>query len=214
MDRKELVRALVEDHGRLWSEEIGAKIEADTPEDWFHWLLAALLMSARIDVTKAAQASAALRLEDLRTVPAVLDCDRAHLVRVLNENGYARFDNKAADQIREAAELVEREYGGDLRRLREAGGDAEGIRARLKQVKGIGDVGADIFAREAQLAWDELFPMADPHAVRQAQALGLPERPEELAQIAGGRLRFVRLVTGLARSWLAGASDRVKEAAG
>ncbi|MFP4044218.1 MAG: hypothetical protein ACLFTP_06570 [Rhodosalinus sp.] len=213
MDRKELVRALIEDQGRLWSEEIGARIDLDTPEDWFHWLLGALLMSARIDATMAAKAAGALKLEEMSTVQGVLETERDQRIRVLNENCYARFDNVGADQIFEAAQLVQESYGGDLRRLREEGGDAAGIRARLKGVKGIGDVGADIFLREAQLVWDEVFPMADAHALEQAKDLGLPERPEELAQIAGGRERFVRLVTALARVWLDGPSDRVKEAA-
>ena len=213
MERKALVRALIEDQGRLWSEEIGARIDADTPDEWFHWLLGALLMSARISATKAAQAAGALKLEGLSTVQGVLDSDREHRVRVLNENGYARFDNRGADQLLSAAQLVRDDHGGDLRRLRPAGKDAPGIRAALKRVDGIGDVGADIFLREAQLVWDEVFPMADDSALEQARALGLPERPEELAQIAGGRERYVRLVTALARAAIEGLSDRVKEAA-
>jgi endonuclease III len=213
MDRKALSRALIEDQGRLWSEEIGARIDADTPDEWFHWLIAALLMSARISATQAAQAAGALKVEDLNTVQGVLESDREQRIRVLNENGYARFDNVGADQIFEAAQLVQEEYGGDLRHLRAQGGDANAIRARLKQVKGIGEVGADIFCREAQLVWDELFPMADGHAIEQARAFGLPDRPEELAQIAGGRERYVRLVTALARAWLDGPSEKVKEAA-
>lgn len=213
MERKEFVRALIEDQGRLWSEEIGARIDHDTPDDWFHWLLGALLMSARIDATMAAKAAGALKLEEMSTVQGVLETGRDQRIRVLNENCYARFDNQGADRIFEAAQLVQERYGGDLRRLREEGRDAGGIRARLKEVKGIGEVGADIFAREAQLVWDELFPMADGHALEQAKVFGLPERPEELAQIAGGRERYVRLVTALARSWLDGPSDRVKEAA-
>jgi hypothetical protein len=35
----------------------------------------------------------------------------------------------------------------------------------LKEFKGIGDVGANIFCREAQIAWDELYPFADRKAL-------------------------------------------------
>lgn len=213
MARKEIVRALVEDQGRLWSEEIGARIDADTPDEWFHWLLGALLMSARISATQATQAAGALKVEELNTVQGLLESDRDQRIRVLNENGYARFDNRGADQIMAAAERVRDAYDGDLRRLRAEGGDAAGIRARLKAFDGIGEVGAEIFAREAQLVWDEVFPTADDHALEEARALGLPDRPEDLAQIAGGRERYVRLIAGLTRAWLDGPTDRVKEAA-
>ena len=213
MAREDVVKALIEDQGRLWSEEIGAPIDADTPDAWFHWLLGAVLMSARIGARQAAQAAGALEREELNTVQGVLDADREQRIRVLNENGYARFDNRGADQIMAAAERVRDAYGGDLRRLRAEGGDAAGIRARLQDFDGIGEVGAEIFAREAQLLWDELFPTADEHALDQARALGLPDRPEALAQIAGGRARYVRLIAALTRAWLDGPTDRVKEAA-
>jgi hypothetical protein len=56
-------------------------------------------------------------------------------------------------------------YAGDLRTLREeAGGRPEQERALLKQFKGIGDVGADIFLREVQAVWDEVRPFVDRRA--------------------------------------------------
>jgi hypothetical protein len=51
-------------------------------------------------------------------------------------------------------ELLDR-YRGDLRRLRaEAGQDPQRERQLLKVVKGLGEVGVDIFFREAQVAWE------------------------------------------------------------
>lgn len=213
MSRKDVVGALLREQGCLFSEEIGANIARDVPQQWFHWLLGALLLSARIRAEQAVQAAAALKAEGLHTIDAILAARRGDLTGVLNRNGYARFDNVGADRIRAAATLTHEEYGGDLRNLRDAGGDAAGIETRLKAFQGIGDAGAGIFCREAQLSWDALFPRADARALKAARELKLPDRVADLAQIAGGRERFVRLVSALTRVALDGPADAVRKAA-
>lgn len=45
-------------------------------------------------------------------------------------------------------------------------------------------ISTDIFFREVQVAWDELFPFADRRALEGAGKLGLPEDPEALADLA------------------------------
>lgn len=209
----DVIEALIETQGQLYSEEIGADIARDTPQEWFHWLLGVQLMSARIDAAHAVQAARALRDEGLHKVDAILQGGRSRRVAVLNGNGYARFDNRGADQMQEAAEQVDRAYGGDLRRLRDAGGDADGIARELQGIKGIGPKGAQIFCREAQIAWDALFPMIDDASAAQAQDLGLPADATTLARHAGTRERHVRLVAALTRASLDGPSDRVKDVA-
>lgn len=214
VDETAVARALIADQGQLFSEQVGANIARDVPQQWFHWLLTALLCSARISGRNALQAAAALKEEGLHKVDALLESDRPRRIRVLNRNGYARFDNVGADQIRAAAELVDREYGGDLRRLRAAAeGDAGRVAALLQKVKGIGPAGAAIFCREAQLVWDELAPQADDLCLDRAGRLGLPRDAAALADLAGSRERFVRLLAGLARAALDGPSERVAEAA-
>lgn len=214
MSQDEIAEALIADQGELFSEQVGAAIARDVPQQWFHWLLTAQLCSARIGAKQALKAAAALKDAGLHKVKAILDSDRQARIRVLNRNGYARFDNVGADQMRAAAELVDRDYDGDLRNLRKAAGGArDAIAKRLQAVKGIGPAGAGIFCREAQIAWDELAPMADDLCLRQAEELGLPRDAARLADLAGSRERYVRLLAGLARAALDGPSDRVKAAA-
>ena len=121
---------------------------------------------------------------------------------MLNANGYARFDNRGADQMHDLARQVRDWYGDDLRRLRDEGGDRDGILKRLQDFKGIGPGGAAIFAREAQLAWDALYPMLDKAASGQAADRGLPADPDTLADRAGTRDRFTRLAAALTREAL------------
>jgi hypothetical protein len=214
MDREKLVDALIADHGALYSEEIGADIARDEPLQWFHWLEAALLMSARIDAAQAIEAVRALKADGLHKPDALRSGNRQHLVAVLNKNGYARYDNQGADYLRAAAERVEDAYGGDLRRMAESAEDADELLEALTGFKGIGRTGAMIFAREAQIAWDKLFPVLDDMSARQAAQMGLPDDARELADLAGSRERFTRLVAALVRVSLGKPSDKVKDAAG
>src|ERR687888_69109 len=119
------------------------------------------------------------------TTPQKLDRTTwAQRVRVLNRAGYARYDESTSRMLGDTCALLLERYRGDLRRLREeAGRDPKRERALLKAFKGLGDVGVDIFFREAQLAWKELYPFADrrgpPAAAPPARAseAGAPTTP-------------------------------------
>ncbi|MEY8841301.1 hypothetical protein AB9K41_19920, partial [Cribrihabitans sp. XS_ASV171] len=104
MARTDLIDALIEDHGTLYSEEIGANIARDVPQQWFHWLLGALLLSARISAGNAVEAAQALKEEGLHKAEAIRHANHQHLVALLNRNGYARYDNQGADYIHAAAD--------------------------------------------------------------------------------------------------------------
>ncbi len=108
-------------------------------------------------------------------------------------------------------ELLLDRYGGDLRNLREeASRDPERERELLKEFKGTGDVGTDVFFREVQVAWDESFPFADRRALEGARELGLEDNAEALAQLVGHR-DFPKLVAALVRVQLEGDHDEVLE---
>jgi hypothetical protein len=76
----------------------------------------------------------------------------------------------------------------------------------------MGDVGVDIFFREAQAVWEELFPFADRRALEAAGRLGLPKQPGGLVDVVG-RERFPQLVAALVRVELADDYEAVREAA-
>lgn len=63
------------------------------------------------------------------------------------------------------AAMLQDKYQGDLRKLRDA---AERERDLLKECKGLSEVGVDIFMREAQIVWPELYPFADRKALQAA----------------------------------------------
>ena len=203
-DRDALVKALLDTRGRTFCEELGIDISGGSASALFRWLVAALLFSARIDAGIALRAARALSEAGMTTPGAMADAGWQARVAVLNGAGYARFDERTATMLGESCALLLDRYGGDLGRLREEADRSPGEeRKRIKEFKGIGDVGADIFFREAQIPWPENRPFADHAAVDAASTMGLPGTAEGLAALVAEE-DFPRLVAALVRTRLAG----------
>lgn len=195
-----VVEALLQRHGQTFADEIGVDVAKGTPQELFGLLCASILFSARISSDIAVRASQALREQGWRSAHKLAEATWAERTRVLNEAGYARFDERTSSMLGDTAQLLIDSYDGDLRRLRqEAGRDPGRERTLLKEVKGLGDVGVDIFFREAQAVWDELYPFADKRARKTAGELGLDDEPEELAKLVD-KAEFPRFVAGLVRA--------------
>jgi hypothetical protein len=77
-------------------------------------------------------------------------------------------------------------------------------------VQGHRDTGVDIFFREVQGEWDELYPFVDGRAAESAARLGLPRDGGKLADLVP-RKDFTRLVAALVRAGLAGAYDELTD---
>lgn len=178
MGRAETVDALLERHGTSFSQEVGVDLTEDTPSALWSWYLTCLLLSARISSDLAVRAARAYLRTIGRGVRATEKATWEERVEVLNANGYARYDERTSSMLGDTAAAVRERYGGDLRRLREeAAGDPSRIHSLLQQFKGVGRVGADIFSREAQVTWEELYPFVDDVAAGIADRLGLGRRP-------------------------------------
>jgi hypothetical protein len=208
-----VIEALLERHGQTYAEELDIKLAKGTPSVLFRLLVASILFSARIGAGQAVKAAHALTEAGWTTAEKLAATSWQERVRVLNRHGYARYDERTASMLGDACELLLDRYRGDLRRLRaEAGQDPKQERRLLKEVKGLGEVGVDIFFREAQVAWEELFPFLDRRAAQAARRLGLDADPGVLAGDRRPEV-FARLVAALVRTELANDHDAVLEAA-
>ncbi|MDX1625728.1 MAG: hypothetical protein R3323_04365 [Wenzhouxiangellaceae bacterium] len=212
--RERLVEALLERHGRSFAAEAGIDLADNTPAPLFQMLCLSLLFSAKIGSDLAMDAMRALIDAGWTTAAKMADASWEERSSALKGAGYARFDERTSTMLGETAERVRDEYDGDLRELRNRS-EREPDRQRelLKDFKGLGDVGVDIFFREVQAAWPELHPFADDKALDGARALGLPADAGELAEFVD-RDRFPALVAALVRTELAGDADEVRRAAG
>ena len=212
-ETQRVVSALLAKHGRTYCDELAINIARNTPSVLFRWLCATMLFSARINARAAVSASTALTRwgwTSARKMAASTWEERTH---VLNGAGYARYDESTSTKLGEAAGLLLDRYDGDLRRLREeAGRDAGNEHRLIQQFKGIGPVGADIFCREMQVAWPELYPFVDAVALDTARQLKIGDTALELSTLVE-RDDFPRLVASLVRTHLARDYDEVKRQA-
>lgn len=199
-DPKQTVRLLLSRHGRLFSEEIGIDLASNGASELFCWLLASLLFSTRISHAIASKSARVLIQRGWRTPQALARTTWQERVTALDEGGYVRYDERTSTMLGHDAELLIDRYDGDLRKLREeAARDPARERALLMELKGIGEVGVNIFFREVQLVWPELFPFADARTLADARSLRLPATPHSLRTLVRGRRDFVRLVSALVR---------------
>jgi endonuclease III len=200
---------LLRRHGRTLADELGIDVASSPSSAPFQLLVMALLLSARIGHRIAMKATRAVLEAGWSTPERLAGSTWGARVEVLDSAGYARYDERTARMLGELAGLLLERYGGDLGRLREAAEhDPARERRLLTEIKGIGAVGCDIFFREIQLAWPELFPFADERALRAASRLGLPSTPEALAGLVP-RGEFPRLVAALVRAELSGEAPPV-----
>ncbi len=213
MSHKTLAKAVLDRHGQSYSDELGIDLSSNTPSPLYRWLVAATLFSARISQDIAVDAAKALSSAGWRTPEKMAEATWKQRTDTLNRSGYARYDESTSRMLGDSAQLLLDDYGGDLRKLRaEAGGDLGDMRKRLKAFKGIGDVGADIFLREVQLAWDEVYPFADKKALEAAKSIALPDDADALSKLVA-KQDFPRLLSGLVRMSLAHDEEDVKKAA-
>jgi hypothetical protein len=211
--RNQVVDALLERHGRTYASEIGIDPSSNTPSPLFRWLCSSILLSARISADIAVEAARALGKQGWTSPRKMAGSTWEARARTLNEAGYARYDERTSSMLGDTSSMLLEKYGGDLRKLREtAGHDPGRERQLLKECKGLGDVGVDIFFREMQTAWQELYPFADRRTLQAAGRLGLPDDAKSLARLAP-REGFPRLTAALVRVGLARDYDAVVERA-
>ena len=190
----ELVRRLLTTAGTTYADEAGIRLK-DEPMPLFQLLTLCMLASKPIDATIAVQAARELFRAGLRTPKSVLEADRADMISTFGRAHYVRYDESSATRLVDIAAAVRDDYGGDLRKL--ATHDVKATARLLKQFKGIGDTGADIFLREVQDVWTWVRPHFDKRAVAAARQLGLPADPDKLGALA--RRNNAKLAAALVR---------------
>jgi endonuclease III len=209
--KKAVAEKVLEKYGRTFSDQLGIYIEENTPSPLFRLLVFAILSSTRIRYEAAVEAAEALSKEGWNTPEKMAEATWRQRTDVLNESGYARYDESTSRMLEDTANILLEEYKGDLRNLREeAGRDPAQERKLLKKFKGLGDVGVDIFFREAQTAWDELMPFADDRALKAAKKLGLGDSISDLKNRVDKK-DFTRFIAGLVRIELEDAYGEIEK---
>ncbi|KAK4542239.1 hypothetical protein LTR36_006892 [Oleoguttula mirabilis] len=167
-----------------------------TAETMFAHLLNAMLTTTRISqqiAAKTVRTVIAAGYADLQTLEKSSWEERT---KVLTDGGYTHYREKTATQLGDLAELVRGKYEGDLSNLlkaaKEEAGSArgvtevrDGVRKRLQEVKGLGNVALDVFCDSVQGLWTELAPFLDSRSAKAAGTIGLPIDVQELYEAVG-----------------------------
>jgi hypothetical protein len=181
---EEIVRRLMNVAGTTYARSAGIPVK-DTPQPLFQLLMLCSLMSKPISADIAVAAAKELFAIGLRSPRAVALARRTNMIRAFGHAHYVRYDESTASRLPEMAALANDRYGGDLRGLAAASNHEVVVAKRfLKEFKGIGDTGADIFLREVQDVWTWARPYFDQKALSSARKLGLPTEPDRLATLA------------------------------
>ena len=185
---KDLIRRLMTVAGTTYADEAGIAMR-DKPKPLFQLLVLCVLASKPIDATIATQAARELFSAGLRTPESVLAAERDAMIAAFGRASYARYDESSATRLVDIATTLRDDYDGDLRQLAAvADHDVGAVKRLLKQFKGIGDAGADIFLREVQDVWTWVRPHFDERATAAARDIGLPADPVELSALAPRRV--------------------------
>ncbi|OBB96337.1 endonuclease [Mycobacterium sp. 852002-40037_SCH5390672] len=182
MDKR--VRRLLEVAGTTYAAQARIKM-SDKPMPLFQLLVLCMLASKPIDADIAMAAARELFKAGLRTPKAVQAADRQAMIEAFGRAHYVRYDESSATRLADMADRVRDDYSGDLRRLADRSRhDTAAAKRMLKQFKGIGDTGADIYLREVQDVWTWVRPYFDDRTIGAAKRLGLPAEPAKLGSLA------------------------------
>lgn len=190
------VNLLLESYGQSYAEQAGIRLK-DTPAPLFQLLVLALMLSARIAADKAVSATRSLFESGFTTAEKMAEASWQQRVDAITWSGYKRYDERTATFLGEAAQRVLDQYDGDLRQLHSAAqNDEKRLKERLKEFKGVGTTGADIFLREVQAVWPDIYPFADDRVLRVAADLDLSDSVESLSQLCSQQ-DFARLTAAM-----------------
>ncbi len=150
----------------------------------FEWLLASILFGNRISTAIAKRTFHAYRRAGLTDSQSIAKASWGDLVRVHGEGGYVRYDGITATYMKEVAEKVISDLGGDFSRLDRETQDPRDLERRLLEFKGVGPVTARIFLRELRGIWQNADPDLTDVELIAALELGLvTDKEHALAQL-------------------------------
>ncbi|OGM40171.1 D-amino-acid oxidase [Aspergillus bombycis] len=123
---------------------------------------------------------------------------------ILKDGGYSRYREQGATNLGELAELVESKYDGDLNNLlEEAHHNRDEVRQLIKEIKGLGDLGADLFFNNVQSVWPEIAPFVDKRSLQTADQVGIGTDLDAIyADLKRDSMKMSRLANGLSAARL------------
>ena len=180
MGKERIIKLLLEEFPKTYSEELGINLKSRKSGEIFKWFLASILFGARISETIAKNTYKTLEKYKLLTPKKILEAGWSFLVNpVMREGGYIRYDGKTSTMLLDISEKLLKEYK-TLTNLYKTSKDQKELEDRLKSFKGVGPVTIQIFLRELRDIW-KVDPELSRFTILAAKNLSLikSENPEK-----------------------------------
>ena len=202
------------------------------PETILAHVFNAMLTSTRISHELAAKSIACLIEAGYYDITTLKNSSWQERTEVLTKGGYTHYREKTATMLGELADLILDKYGktkiwrlysirntcnantpllidGDLNNiLKQTDSSPPKIRAALKEIKGIGEVGLDIFYDTAQGVWPCLAPFIDPRSQKTVEQLALGSMEQLWQEVGKDAMEMCKLTSALTTVRL---DNKVKE---
>ncbi|KAL8812892.1 MAG: hypothetical protein Q9200_000674 [Gallowayella weberi] len=184
---KRKAEALLTKYGTLTVSDLGvSNPSSPSPENIMALVYNAMLTSARIAHGLAFKSVKCLIEAGFQDIETLSKSSWKERTEVLTKGGYTRYREKTATALGDLAEFVGTKYDGDLNNLlSKANAEPARVRELVKEIKGIGNVGVDIFCDTAQGIWPCLAPFIDPRSMKTAKQCGLGEEIDDMWEAVG-----------------------------
>ncbi len=168
-----LARRVVDTLGGRYSAELGIDVDAGDTEIE-RWFIAATLFGTRISAAVAERTFRVLSEAGLARIGQARHIPQDDFIALLDEGGYARYDERTATRLRALSDMISERYDGRAAVIGRRFTTYPTLRAALDVLPGWGPVTIQLFLRELRGVWPGAQPPLDQRAAYAARHLGLP----------------------------------------
>ncbi|KAK6956379.1 hypothetical protein Daesc_001656 [Daldinia eschscholtzii] len=208
------IRQLISQYGELpLSQTDLSDPDKPTPDTVLALLLNAMLSSSRISHALAAKTIDLVIKAGYHKLDVLKKSTWEERTEVLTQGGYTHYREKTATMMGDLAQLIEDKYEGDLNTILQlTSEDPAKVRAELKNIKGLGDVGINIFFDTVQHIWTCLAPFVDPRSLKTAREIGIGDDVQVLwKEVSEDPEQMCRLAAALTKLRLDGKEKEFKD---
>ncbi len=168
---------LIENFGKLYSEELGINLKSKKEKEIFKWFMASVLFGKRINETIAKNTFNAMMKYKLTSPRAIIKFGWFRLVRkVMREGGYVRYDGMTSQYLLDISKKLIEDYGGKVTNIEKKAKDSKDLERRLLEFRGIGPTTVNIFLRELRGIWKKANPDIGKYTLLAANNLKISKR--------------------------------------
>ncbi|HEX7737493.1 MAG TPA: hypothetical protein VF458_21775 [Ktedonobacteraceae bacterium] len=132
---------------KIQASDLGIDLSSPQESAYFRWFLACLLFGKPVQQEVARRTYETFVKDGLTTPDAIERAGWDHLVKVLDEGHYTRYDYSTATRLLDIIKHL-KETSGTLLAFLKGCRSRDELSARLQQFKGVGPKTAEIFLRD------------------------------------------------------------------